>query len=93
MAQNSYILEFYEPNSTYDTLYTIESDQPFAAMSAGDLVNARAWQHNGETRLLKIVRLEHLFWKFGEKATHKILVFTDEVEDSSEARIPPSISH
>lgn len=83
-----FILEIYEPGSTSDPAVVFESDQPFMAFSRGDLINPRTWPNNSVGNvLLRIVAIEHLFWEASLVIKHKVLIYTDTVDDVRESRV------
>lgn len=82
-----YALEIYQPGSIQDVLVVFESDTPFLSISAGDLLNQRAWPDGGhEGKILRVVGLEHFIWEVGGMTKHKVGVITEVVDDTHEAR-------
>ncbi len=85
-----YMLEIYEPGSTRDVMVLFESETPFLPINEGDIINSRVWPHPEYTG--KVYRAtgpaEHIIWtnEAGE-TRHKVLIFTEEVEDDEEARL------
>lgn len=88
----NYHLEIYMPESTNDVSVVFDSDIPFPPLAVGDIINPFAWpDHGGIVGLFRVVRVEHLFWAAswhdGVEAKHKVMVFTEEVEDDRELRL------
>lgn len=84
-----YTLEVFEPGAAKTVLFTLESSQPFLPICAGDLINPRAWEGVYEGKILRVVTVEHLIWRFGKVLKHKILVLPEWVEDTASVRWSP----
>ena len=84
----NYMLEIYQPGSADEVLQSIESDRPFMAMSAGDLMHPFGAADATTSSVLMITRLEHIVQPGleGGAARHKICVFTRRVDELNEAR-------
>lgn len=86
-----YIIEIYTPNSASDVLANFEADAPFIAIGKGDILNPAffpSYDKNPE-KVLRVIGIEHIIWQHeGQEApTQKILLFTREENNSSDARI------
>ncbi|MBI5798382.1 MAG: hypothetical protein HZB10_00430 [Candidatus Yonathbacteria bacterium] len=82
-----YHLEVYEPGSAEDVLTIFKSINPFMAIKPGDLLGPYVWGAYPPGAALRIINVEHGVWEVGGKITHKILVFTEEVEGTPELRL------
>ena len=94
-----YSLEFYLPdNSGLDAVYTIESDEPFAPIQTGDIINPRCWPTHYFQSLeasrpseygivLKVTGFEHFIIPGDDGFTqHKVGVFSTALPDDEHAR-------
>ena len=85
-----YILEVYQPDAVEDVWVTFESESPFGAISAGDIVNPGLWEGTqSPMKVLEVTRVEHILWTTDNERTvkHKIMVFSREIEGTGEARL------
>ena len=88
MKTTEYILEIYEPQSGSDVLMTFSSSSPFMTISAGDILNPRTWDKSiSPKKVFRVINIEHIIWKSGTQVKHKVCVFTEEVDDTSESRL------
>ena len=72
-----YILEINEPNDPSCVLKKLESETPFMAISAGDIIKAHTLDSTLPPNLkLEVTSVEHILWERGGKITHQIVVFT-----------------
>ena len=68
-----YSLEIYEPNSAYDPMVHFESKTPGS---------------EAPMKVLKVLNVEHMIWEIEDShITHKLCVFTEEVEGTAELRL------
>ena len=94
-----YVLEIYPPGNFMDVLAAIEAPVPFASVAVGDLINPRAWFGHYRDALerycpgrkhgvvLRVTGLEHLISANGQSFFHKILIFTEALDDTEESRV------
>ncbi len=69
---------------------TFESDMPFLAISAGDIVNPGLWPGSeSPIKVLRVTNVEHIIWTKGDVVKHKLCVFTSEREGTRELRKVP----
>lgn len=83
-----YSLEIYEPGSAYDPWVNFLSNSPFLAISKGDIINPGTWDNSqSPMKVLKVLNVEHMIWEIeNDHITHKLCVFTEEVEGTEELR-------
>jgi hypothetical protein len=78
-----YILEIYGPDVDADTWISFESDAPFGAMSAGDLIRPQAFDEKPPMgAAIRITRIEHIVRNESQGLSHKICVYTTAIEGS-----------
>lgn len=82
-----YMLEVFEPGSTEMVAYDAESDIPFVAVSAGDLLHAVDAPGASQRALVRVVTVEHIVWKSPDGLRQKLCVFTEQVENTAELRL------
>lgn len=83
-----YSLEIYEPGDIDLVALHYESDEPFGAISKGDLISAHNIEGRGNEIILRVVNIEHIFWEIeGQGPRHKICVFTESHENTREIRL------
>jgi hypothetical protein len=80
------MLEIYGPGSADDVIRHLESDHPITGIAAGNLINALGHEEGETDVLVRVVSIEHIFWRFQNELRHKICVFTEAVENTREAR-------
>ncbi|NIM05163.1 MAG: hypothetical protein GTN65_06005, partial [Armatimonadetes bacterium] len=87
MKSVEYDLEIYEPGSADDLWVAFSSDRPFASINKGDIVNPGMWPDSkSPMKVLRVVNVEHGIWETDKGITHKLMVFTEEVEGTRELR-------
>lgn len=77
-----YLLEIYSPGSVDSLLANFEANSPFAPICKGDLINTRSWYGGEAIKLVKAVGIEHILLESDTRTTHKVCVFTEQIEDS-----------
>ena len=83
-----YGLEIYEPGSADDVVAYFESDNPFGAITKGDLINPLATEGEKVKRVLRVVGVEHIIWEVeAEGVKYKTCIFTAAEENNREARM------
>ncbi|HEY1019263.1 MAG TPA: hypothetical protein VGE25_09710 [Sediminibacterium sp.] len=86
-----YALEIYVPNSTSDVAAHFESDMPFSSIGKGNILNVGFYTGYGAPphTALRVINIEHIIWQHpgAAEASHKICVFTEEVQDTHEVRM------
>ena len=83
-----YMLEIYEPGSVENVWVYFKTSSPFGAISIGDLINPNLWEGSqSPMRILRVVNVEHIIWEVNSTVKHKVMVFTEEIEGSEEARL------
>lgn len=86
-----YCLELYVPGSDTDVWMSYESDQPFLAISAGDLLSPFCGfpeQKFPEKKdVARVLSVEHIVWQEDGAIRHKLMVFSELVEPSRELRL------
>jgi len=88
MKSIQYEIEIYEPNSADDVWAVFDSSTPFMTISKGDILNPGTWSNSqSPMKVLRVINVEHVIWESGAKVTHKLLVFTEEVEGTRELRL------
>jgi hypothetical protein len=89
MAKASeYIVEVYEPGSADRVWVYFTSSAPFLPINAGDLLNPGLWPGSqSPMKILRVVNLEHIIWETDSHVKHKLLVFTEEIEGTTEVRL------
>lgn len=83
-----YILEIYAPGNVEESCMTFESDTAFISFNKGDLLNPRTFDNStyeGKD-IFKIINIEHMIWKNAGDIRHKLCIFTEGVEDTTETR-------
>ncbi len=84
----NYQLEIYEAGSADDVVANVESDAPFMAISKGDLINlVDSTAEASGKHILRVVGLEHMLWRTDGSLRHKLCVFTENLENTREARL------
>ncbi len=86
-----YRLEVYGPGSLKDVWASVDSDEPFLSIQAGDILNNFTGQEFGEgtkhilpnfndpASELRVTQLEHVIWLSGDGTLrHKIMAYTEE---------------
>ena len=85
---SSYDLEIYEPGSTYDLWTSFKSASPFMGFSVGDIINPGPWLESMHPeKVVRIVGIEHMIFTSKEKVNHKLCIFTEEIDNTPEARV------
>jgi hypothetical protein len=86
MTDAKYIIEIYEPGSTTDVLVSFTSPSPFMPIEYGSLIDPKAWGNSDRPgKVLRVLNVEHGIWET-DAITHRLRVFTEEVQDTSEMR-------
>jgi hypothetical protein len=84
-----YILEIYAPGSVDNALVHLRSAQPFGAITAGDLINPRAWSGGMEQTgdgVLRVGTVEHLIHELQGYILHQVMVLTEVLPDTAAVR-------
>jgi hypothetical protein len=89
MLTTRYSLEIYEPNSVSDVCVHFSSSTPFQSIAKDDIINPGLWPNSkSPMKVLKVVSVEHMVWEIeNSHITHKICVFTKEVDDTEKLRL------
>jgi hypothetical protein len=74
-----YALEIFMPGSRTEVLTNFEASNPFLAVSKGDRLSPYSLPEIQAQPLL-IVDVEHIISEAGRKLVHKILLFTEEIQ-------------
>jgi hypothetical protein len=83
-----YHLEIYLPGSADDVWVSFQALQPFMAFSKGDILNPGLWTGSkAPMRVLRILNVEHIVWEASGHISHKVMLFTEEVEGTRELRL------
>ena len=83
-----YMLEVYAPGSMKDVWVYFESSSPFLPINVGDLINPGIWEGSqSPMKILRVVSVEHIIWEINSDVKHKLMVFTEEIEGSEDARL------
>lgn len=83
----NYMLEIYLPGSADDVWVSFESDAPFMAIAKGDILNPVAFPESpSPMKMCRVTSIEHILWANPDRPCHKILVFTEELENTRELR-------
>lgn len=84
-----YSLEIHKPDCARDVWVNFSSATPFLGISKGDIINPTLWPDSqSPMKVLKVVSVEHMIWEIeGSHITHKVCVFTKEVEGKEELRL------
>lgn len=77
-----YHLEIYEPGSKRDALKVFQSDVPFPAFTAGDLLRILLDSSESAGSYLRVVQVEHMVWEVEDHNSHKLLVYTERISES-----------
>ncbi|HJU10121.1 MAG TPA: hypothetical protein VJ728_04550 [Candidatus Binataceae bacterium] len=90
-----YQLEIYRPGSidSGGIIRMFSASAPFMPIRVGDLLNTTTWGKNLEWQLLRVVGVEHLISDSTSAGidpagaiTHRVLLFTESVPNTTEAR-------
>ncbi len=82
------MLEVYEPGSMDNVWVYFKSDGPFLSINSGDLLNPNLWENSqSPMKILKVINLEHIIWEKDNIVKHKLMVFTEEIDGTIEARL------
>lgn len=85
--KEKYTVEIYYPGKTYDVWVLFTSDTPFQAISKGDIINPGMFPDVNADAMLRVTNVEHIFSTDERgQSSHKICVYTENIEDNSEAR-------
>lgn len=88
MKKGEYMLEIYEPGSVKTAWVHFKSASPFMALKPGDLLNPGIWPDSqSPMKILRVINVEHIIWETDEAVKHKLMVFTEEIEGTEEARL------
>ena len=83
-----YRLEIYRPHTAEDAWMSFASTAPFMEIAKGDIINPGVWPGSqAPMKGLRAVNIEHDIFEDNVKIWHRVLVFTEEVEDLKEARM------
>jgi hypothetical protein len=52
----------------------------------GSILNPNFWDVDLAGKVLRVMKVEHGIWEAGDHITHKIMVYTEAIEDTPEAR-------
>jgi len=84
-----YTLEVHEPGSADDVAWSVTTSGPFLAIAPGDLLNPGNFDTSASsTKLLLVVKVEHILWETQAAVKHTLRVFTRVVPDTREVRLP-----
>lgn len=87
----NYMLEIYPPNNNLDPVALLQAKAPFGSISIGDLINPRDLSQEYFGKLLRVINIEHFIWQIEDSHIgHKIMVFTEAVDDTEETRLGPT---
>jgi hypothetical protein len=83
---SEYIVEIYAPGSWENVWAVFQSEHPFMTMMPGELLNTAVFEPSNwaQYKIARIVNVEHILWNYKGKPKHKILVYTEEVDDTRE---------
>lgn len=86
MKETKYILEIYEPESVINILISFTSASPFMPIERGALLDPQAWETECPPgKMLRVANVEHSISR-RDAITHKLKIFTEQIEDRPEAR-------
>ena len=80
------------PGAFEDMWVSYKSENPFMAISKGDIINPSVWPDSqSPMEVLRVVNVEHIIWDVPNtnQIKHKICVYTQEVEGTAELRTQP----
>ncbi len=86
---SDYSLEIYEPQSMENAWIVFHSTSPFMSISAGDIINPGIWEGSkSPMKVLRVLNVEHIVWQSKEgDVKQKVMVYSEEVEGTSELRL------
>ncbi|WP_434604091.1 hypothetical protein [Acetobacter oryzoeni] len=76
-SKNEYYLEIYEPDDASCVAGFYSSDQPFMAISVGDVINGTSLPDMSKKHHVRVTKIEHIiFTNTTSGVTHKVCVHT-----------------